>query len=598
MALQNIPIPLTGGHDRSAAPLAVNPASFYRLHNLRQNPDSPGRIEQTHPFYIHFTVPPGPGELATSAVRRIIKPAKLSTGYIVFTDSSIYNQEVPERVPTYHMGYSPIPTGPGDPVLEPVYQMAMMTFSPSTAFNIPVGEYYEVQVMGPSTFRARALSTGIWSPVLVFDTAGKTIPGTGDVLYTLFNTGYRTGDVWRWFRSDRVSNSGNPGDILDLVQYKDTVYFINADEIVMKLVWSSLNHYYCVTAGYTLLTARHLSIFEDHLFLHPGGMLNDGPLENFVANSDITDLDQFVSTDVNEADSYDIPVNTTFPFAENEVTGGGVVNTRLFITTESGIWYTDYIGLPIPFSFKKLRDFPGIIRTMTGLDCLYFYTNDGRLYRFDGTSITSFGANYFPLLTPTTEIWDVSIDRQDLVQYFFDRGNKTLLANDHSRSLDFPSGAPYCVSNLGDALYVGTANLRVLKEDRDLTHVPVPETGVPQLITQPIVGAAVNSAKELNGVFVGVDRSVVRGPDYAIDDDIRVAVEYYNTDTGIPITPVAGGTWTPNVEQNFVDVRTAFKALLLQLTIYSKSVLPPAGIALTSLNIEGVNLSKSEPIKK
>jgi hypothetical protein len=144
----------------------------------------------------------------------------------------------------------------------------------------------------------------------------------------------------------------------------------------------------------------HFTIYENHLFLFgepaasaalafPGrGEGDTGSMTIYC--SDLLDINDFVPTDVNEADIFRLGSGDCF-------VGSCVLNSRLYVFTTSRVFYTDYVGLPTPFNFREFTPFAtanfgfGVNystlpeNVVQGANVAYVFTRTG-VWVFNGTS--------------------------------------------------------------------------------------------------------------------------------------------------------------------------------------------------------------------
>lgn len=628
--IQPFPFPMSGGMDTSIVPMRADQKTFLQLLNIRQNPIRSSELQQTPPFQLDQQIPQGTfwdvsgggstTEGASSSVYALVAPAPTTSStpsygnYIAITQ---YTVQAQNRVTSGQLKvYYQIP-GQANTSLQTNCKIVINSLS---GLNLSLGNTLDIVIDAATTFKWRK-NGGAFTTGVAISTAGVSIDSGNVTVYFLASTGFTIGVNWSWRRTDssQVSGSASNGYIPSFVNYKNTTIFVSVSGRVMVIQTAALDAgppWYVISVGYFPVYGQSLEIFYDHLFV--GGYtttiaetgLNQTSSSGVIANSDLTDLDCFFSTLVNEVDFFTIPVNTKLNSAVNTIVSVKQIQTQLWVFTNQEFWVTSYLGLPTVVSYSKYKELPGINRAFTspgGLSSLYgnylvggvyIYTLNNSMYFFDGSNLTEIGNPVQALFSsygfaPGT-IFDATFQSVDREQIFLN-GNQGLLVvyNEdlktyYTRSSPLGPGATNCVSVVNGVLYVGGISRKVLSEDIAAAGTPVTGgSSSPVIITQGIMGNSLTDAKEISGVYLGVFLVTGAGGNYDSGANVNVQVDYVSSDSGI-YTPastfVTGGVYNATVQNNFVPLpRVSFRCIGLRLTLVGVNSKPVAGASITAI---------------
>ncbi len=257
---------------------------------------------------------------------------------------------------------------------------------------ITLGNTLDVVIDGATTFKWR-VNGGSYTTTVTISTAGNTITSgsfTG-TLYWLTNSGFNVSDTWSWKRTDACHD--DPTQISQNVQTnaviaKGKLYFIDGQNRVCVYENGIIR-----TVGYRPIYGRYLTVFANHLIVTWGRSTYTIASQNVVLNSDLNDYDNFWSTDLNEADSFTLPLGGTGSnYVPSVISGVSVLWDRLFIYTQNLSYYTTYQGLPIVFDYIEgprrgpvaFNQYQQYVNSPSG-DYLY---DGGGFYHFDGNTFT------------------------------------------------------------------------------------------------------------------------------------------------------------------------------------------------------------------
>jgi hypothetical protein len=258
------------------------------------------------------------------------------------------------------------------------------------------GDTFEVEIDGTATFRWR-VNAGAWTSLVPIATSVTV--GTYYTLYFLTTTGYTATDNWVWRRTDTfLEASGTaappPGRI---VRAGNDYIFVGYGNLIGRSYFgrsgSTNGEFVARSVGYKRAYGQHLMVYQDHLFI--AGFTETAselPTKKLTMSwSDLSDLDNFFATDVNEADTYTITGLSPNALVEEQITGFAVWNNALYTFTQTSIHRTIYVGLPNVMYTEKVTDQLGCISdggVVTTAKGIYFPGQDA-VYRFDGSSFTN-----------------------------------------------------------------------------------------------------------------------------------------------------------------------------------------------------------------
>jgi len=272
-----------------------------------------------------------------------------------------------------------------------LYNSVLLVVNNYASLGITLGSTLEVEMTAAALFRWRKNGGG-WTAGLVPSTAGVSIDSGNATLYFLANSGFAGTETTTWTRTDYafedLVTTGNI-ETLPTALVGEVLYFLGPDGRLLVYQNGGVR-----TAGYRPVFGWCLAVYQNHLLV--GGYVataGQGTYpNNVIISSDLGNLENFFSTDTNEADTYTLIGDSVL---SNSETGNGVwrlsvIQGTLYAYTSGTIWSTTYFGLPIVFSFQQTvtghftRCF-GNLSTPRGD---YIVTFSGPAF-FDGNSVTS-----------------------------------------------------------------------------------------------------------------------------------------------------------------------------------------------------------------
>jgi hypothetical protein len=353
--------------------------------------------------------------------------------------------------------------------------------------------------------------------------------------------------------------------------------------------------------------ARWFAIYFDHLVV--GGyaetrtLLNVAPAAYTVAWSDLRDLANFIPTDTNEADSYVLPnlttlgsVTTSTP--SSSVLGIAVIQQQLFVFTQTEVYTTSYLGLPVVFSFTRSGRMPlvgGLTqRTVTEVPGGVILLTDFNLYLFDGSSFRPIASELGLSLIKSSNTSNVATCYYPRRNEFYIRIKEStgvavcyILDLDnglwHTRAVDFLYGYPVTMNAGPQYLYLGCASLgyyTIPESDESalaggFAFAKDTSTGTayatPKLTTQLFAPMGLGVVKEINATYLGTFVETGDATYVSTDANAQVTISWFNSDdgriTGSPSTNT-DSTWVNTAASDKLpSPRLAFRGLALQLSV-------------------------------
>lgn len=635
--MEAIPFPLDDGINRSVSGAKSSLGSIYTMENMRHSITNYRRLEQTPYWRLLYTLAQGTYYNAGSQTEPSSSSVTMCTKSLYMTEYC-YSDGSTQIKAFYQTA----------PATETVFTGCLLVINSIASLGINLGAALDVEMTAAAAFRWRKNGGG-WTAG-VPSTAGVSIDGGNATLYFLANTGFAGTEVWAWTRLDRswsttVSNpadDGTPGPYF----YKGQLYFTCMDRRMCVAKKDSSNVTYVISLGYRPVFCSYFTFFQDHLVV--GGYGTTGsyswqisPGSKTLAWSDVTDVENFVPTDVNEADTFTLPNNTTRDILSNTatdsfVTGLAVIGDVLFAFTTFGAYQTPYYGLPLVFSFTRSLEIampaipgPNVAKAVSGV---YLLTQDDVVY-FDGSTIKSIGSKILPYLgEPGSTSGIVSRVKTSSCGLMYNSSIGELALSPfnsdaklfyqekygtwYSRTLNTTGGlsgrpSAYGISNAdystNDNLYlVGLPTRRVWIEDITWQNQPqLDNTGgtvytTPTIIFNPVC-YKLSDVKELIGLYIGATLinfslyggSVPSSTYYSIGSNIRAVLSWQLCPAGVIDDAVAYTTdstayWDSNKVDGLISFpRISFRGLSLRITITGQVNGKPPGY---------INITDVEPI--
>lgn len=547
-------------------PSKADPASFYTLHNMRQSRTAFGCLEQV-PYFTSTTLTQGTyydatskTEPTTSAVRMLARVLDGATTLQV-TDY-VLNQNGTQKQVFYQST---------QPATETIYTGCLLVIDSISGLGITLGSTLDVEMTATATFRWRK-NGGAYTSGLVPSTTGVSIDGGNATLYFLANTGFAGTETWAWTRTDCSREIG--GAVTQSRERPlpwrctvDAIYFINITDRVMKFVSDTVGTYYAISLGYRAIYGSFLEIFSDRLYVQDASnawtAFNDATKLLVIKNSDKSDYDDFISTDVNEADTITLPVIKTSDDQSIAGIGMCVLNQYLYVFTSNGMYYTPDLGLPLVHNYKPFGGARYTVESsqasqsiISARDGVYVLTLGG-IYFFNGVDFKDVGRPIIDMLTPEATTWFVfgvySLVHDEL--YVFPYSGA--YTNDifcyqaryscwYKRAGGFNSTNPYgatcaTVSYTENALVsCGASSRRVISENNTWTSAPTYDTGgtsyaTPEVITQVYTGGSLSKVKETISAYLAPNfnfTSQTPHANFAALTDVRFKLSWATTNDG------------------------------------------------------------------
>jgi hypothetical protein len=348
MPSESLPIVPTKGIVRTPAVLWKDKGSFFNLTNARLVPGG-GAIKQTDMFITSATWTAGTYYDGGSKT----ESSSLSSSLIVNLNGTVFSFGQVARSGSTQLQVirqTSVPAG------ETVNTGCLLVVNDYAALAITLGNTFEVRIQTDATHFGWRKNGGAWSADIPITTTGVSVDSGNATVYFLASSGFdfTTPATWVWTRTDYLSET--TGVTLaynwDYTVSGSRIYFVDAKGRVLVYDNGGVR-----SVGYRPVYGTHLTIFDDHLYVGSYNTSGSTTRTDVVANSDKTDLDNFIPTDVNEADTYTLRPNELLDNTQISagVYGLSVINGLLYCYTSTRIWYTPALGLPNVNNWKEYR---------------------------------------------------------------------------------------------------------------------------------------------------------------------------------------------------------------------------------------------------
>lgn len=599
----------------------------WALRNMRHSASQFGVLEQTPYWYLLRTVGQGTYYNGGSQTEPTGSDVVLVSNGLSVTEYCIYNEGT--QIQCFYQSTDSTQTG--------LTGGCRVVINSVSGLAITLGNSLEIDIDGATTFRWRK-NGGAWTSLVPITTTGVSIDGGNATVYFLTATGFNVGDTWTFTRTDRSTDLTPAADAWlspQIIYYKAEGYLVTLGGRVIICKKDASGTRYVMSAGYRPLYAQVLTIFQDHLVLGGYGTAaftwETSPQNRTVAWSDVTDVENFIATDTNEADQYVIPARTKFDVYSGSnvgvfVNGLGVWGETLYVFTSFGAYQTQYLGLPAVFSFSKSIDIatapsPGTY-VAEGRNGLYIVTKDDFVI-FDGATATSIGNKVVDYIKDfkitsrikthavgvlynhsTREAVFVMFNNWGLLTYQEKYGTWYYRPISDSQGLD---GRPTAVGIWNaweaegtDQYLVGLSNRRIWIEDSDFSNQPQFDATAgtayvtPFVIYQPICGN-LSEVKEMIGVYIAASLTnnsrATTSPSstyYSTGSNIRVKLSWVSCPNGfIEATGTddttfetrADAFWDTTKVDGFISMRTSYRGLALKVELIGAVTGKPPGFA-------------------
>lgn len=589
MAQVQIQLPSGRGMERTVASTRANKDSFYLLQNMRQVRDNLGQLEQTPRCYLFNTFTQGTyydagsqTEPTASAVR-FYKECGSILGTIKMTDYCARIVASNTQLKCLHMTTAPAADG--------VTKGCLLTVVNALTMSVTLGSSYDVEIDGTNTFKWRVNGGAYTTGVVIDQTSGNLIDSSTIRLYWLASTGFTVTDAFSWTRNDAVFASALSSQATIYKQIGNQVFFRRDQSRFSVIELGTVP--YIRDVGYRPVYGNNLVFDTDHL-----NILGDSSNGISVQSSDLANFDNFVATDVNEADLY-TPTNETDRAVATVLSAraGIVIQGRLFVFLTNGIFYADYAGLPVPYAFRfafpiRLGSVAGNVLTK-GDTVSYFYT-DRELCSFNGVSVeVIFNFAKLSLTSPTKIVYNTTYKEISVV---FEALGMMLTYNEtskttHVRYVDFSTSGVTTIHVDSSGIYFfGTASRKTLREDVTFAQTPVYDStdgaayAAPTIITQ-VFGDATRKI-ETSPVFIATTVTSTASSYYSTMYYTKWTLSWYKSNDGIITgtpTSTAPNTWTTRSDDNQITApRTDARYIAYQLVLSGTDGTKPPGA--TTLN--------------
>ena len=568
-----ISLPRGKGLDRRLAPVVADKETFYTLQNLRHVRTSLGQLEQTPRFRLQSTITQGTyydggslTEPTTSAVRFYKECGTLGT--LIFTDYCA-TTSAGVQLKCIHRVSGPSGTT--------AIKGCLLTVVNAATMSVTLGSTYDIEIDGTATFKWRVNGGAYTTLVAINATSGNLIDSNTIRIYWLASTGFTVADTWVFRRNDAVFGTGITLSPVIFKQIGAQLFFIRDLGIVSVCELASIPVIRDV--GYFNVIGTNLVFDASHLIV-----IGDSSTGSYVLqSSDRAAYENFLATDVNEADTYtpgdetDRAVTTT-----NRALAGVVMQSRLFVFMTDGLYYADYAGLPVPYAFKlafpiRIGRSSGNVLTK-GDSIVYFYT-EHELCTFDGGRVqmifdfTSLDSSWSPrriVYNPYYKEVVVLSSSHELLIY------SEISQTFHTRHVDFSvSGCTTIAALSTGEYYCGTESRKVIREDSGFSSTPVfdyadgASFATPTLITQAF-GSAIRT-QEAAPVFLATTPSAAASAGYSVGAFIQWTVKWIVSNTGLltgTVTSTAPNTWTSaSIDNQISHPRVEFRYIGYKLEL-------------------------------
>lgn len=391
--------------------------SFYNLTNAKLVPGS-GRIQQTPYFSSWFTWTAGTYYNGGSVTESSSTPPSL----LLIIGGNTYSFGQVAHVLTTQ---KQVIRQTAVPATETIYTGCLLIVNDYAALGVNLGGALVVTMTGAATF-TYTLNGGAPVGPLVPSTAGVSIEGGDATLYFLANGGYAGTEAWTWTRTDALFEASGltlTNDWSYAISGSD-IYFVDGTGRVVVYQNGGVR-----TVGYRPVYGTHIAFFADHLYVGTYSTSAASTRSDVIANSDLRDFDDFISTDTNEADTFTFRPST---FLSNRsvspgVWGLSVFNGVLYAYTTTRIWVNQYVGLPNVNDWQEFRPVSLSLspaRPIKTKDGDYIVTTSGPAF-FAGGAITQIDASLLDLVGRTTTVSSILWGGYDASRnevYFFSAG--------------------------------------------------------------------------------------------------------------------------------------------------------------------------------
>lgn len=629
MSIDPVKIPTTGGLDRSKS--YVNETEgFYTMNGFRHARNNFGTLELTPRFGLGNQLSQGTyydggstTESTTSAVTGIL-PLSSST-QLVTTDSVAwyYNGVSYSQLQVLEQSVSTAGTG--------ARRHCLITVQSLTSLALNLGGSLDIVIDGATTFKWRK-NGGAYTTLVPITTSGVSIDAGSVKVWFLVATGFNVGDSWSWTRNDRidtapggtysyVASSGRP---VKFATALSDVLFLSPSGRMFRFTNDGSSRF-VITVGYRPVWTRDFVLFARHLVIDGGPDLTTSVtgVIGSISWSDLDNYDNFYATDVNEADTYTPPNDSSRETNALRNLAFFVSQSRLFVIRTDRIIYTFYLGLPTVFNFETLNvrdnnrgytfgESYGA-RALTVDDRVYLLDFNG-ISVFDGNTVQPIGAGVAHLISSSATnaiTHAIRIARYGETVFLGSNASQLIVYQEqynrwYTQDVSFSVGVPRCLGTdwYASTLYLGLPSRNVYSE---LTTTPLKDLSsggsfsVPTLVFPIVKDFGLASVKELSHLYLAAaitDR--FRGAAYAAQNEITVRLAHADSvDGSVPTSYTsADNDLAYNSSSGDIQARAAFRGLSVKLTVLSSdSSKPPIYVYVYELIAYIYGLQKKQVIR-
>lgn len=514
MAFQHVPLQLTG-IDHSL-PATQSPGALW-MQNIRESNTRPGEYETTPRFS---------SSVLTAGTYWNGAAPVVESGYSLYGQVGIGTTEEYLTISSYTCRNS-------STQLPCFFQSTTTTRTDTTganllrfssyaaAISVNLGSSFDVEITSGTQFRWRK-NGGAWSAAITITLPSNSVDAGNVSLYWLTNTGFNVGDTWTYLRTDRSQATQLTAPVKYVIS-QNSLFYIGNDNRLMRVIRTtgSTSYQYVITAGYSPTYGEYLYVYQDHLFLsqfrrHPDTQNNP----RIYGNSDLTDLDNFFPTDLNEADVQQLPLSAKqFQTYYSRIVGFTAVRGVLQLWTSTELYESQYLGLPTVFNFTQTLTYGVETNSLIGnhkaeyvvesKQGAYLFKQEG-IWFYDGASVYDLTRKFQPptaffstsvsfvLFNETTE--EVVVGLQDFSGNYYAYVYQERYQKSYIRTLpDFPTSA----SVLQGRLYFG-ASEALFTEQIGFGGTAVSGSFNDDVyVIFNLIGGQSYFVKELRGIYVG-----------------------------------------------------------------------------------------------
>ncbi len=393
---QEFPHLVQGGVDQSVARHAVASGAWWHLLNLRP---IGGRLVQPKGLAAGFDLTAIDGETASTVkLMALVRNIGGDLRYLIGNGTNLRfvdptNTAVQVEIPQVHQVAVPETTGVTGECL--LYGINVTDFAAD-------GDTIEVKITSATTFQWRR-NAGSWSSDL---TIGPEVAIGSNGLKVSFQAAgdaesydnFTTDDLWRWERKATLpglmSAPAQPIGPYKVSPYNRDNYIAGVNRTILRV-----RDNIATTVGYKRVFGRYCTTLANHLIVAHysaaeydavNGLRDPYDEQNTpyrLGWSHRNNPDQFVGTDINEADDYQLDEQHDPMFSNLGVTGLEPWRNQVYLFLPSAIYTMYYIGYPEVFKIDPLNQNIGSIfshGTVRSPNGIYFIGRDN-VYRIRGT---------------------------------------------------------------------------------------------------------------------------------------------------------------------------------------------------------------------